>query len=69
MTHYQSRVFTFKVTMFREFSKKNAPKPEPVPEHFEDEEPQCVGRNKCFMEVKRQIEIRNKIYFEEKVDD
>ena len=55
--------------MFREFSKKNAPKkPEPVPEHFEDEEPQCVGRNKCFMEVKRQIEIRNKIYFEEKVD-
>ena len=55
--------------MFREFSKKNAPEPEPVPDHFEDEEPQCVGRNKCFLEVKRQIEIRNKIYFEEKVDD
>ena len=59
-----------KVTMFREFSKKNANvEPAPVPDHFEDEEPHAVGRNKCFMEVKRQIDIRNKIYHEEKVDE
>ena len=58
--------------MFREFSKKNANvEPAPVPDHFEDEdeEPHAVGRNKCFMEVKRQIDIRNKMYHEEKVDE
>ena len=56
--------------MFREFSKKNANvEPDPVPDHFEDEEPHAVGRNKCFMEVKRQIDIRNRMYHEEKVDE
>ena len=54
--------------MLREFSKKNAKaKVEPVPDHFDDEETHVVGRNKCFMEVKRQIDIRNKTYLEEKV--
>ena len=54
--------------MLREFSKKNAKaKVEHVPDHFDDEETHVVGRNKCFMEVKRQIDIRNKTYLEEKV--
>ena len=57
--------------MFREFSKEtkvskktdNSVVPEPVPDHFEDEEPH-VGRNKVYTEVRRQVDIKNKTYLE-----